>query len=153
MSPAKRQTQTTGIWHWVCYTHCSIALLLVLAFPDNHNLAAQDLPTPTLSYQKPATLTEGDAPIDLKDHVATRFVDWDQDSDLDLLAGGGDGKLWLFLNTGTAKIARFKSKQPILAGKRNNWGDSYTGALLANLIGNPLTSVIGSLNVAISVEK
>ena len=142
MSPAKQSTQTTGMQHWVCRIHCSIAVILALAFPDNHNVAAQDFPTPTLSYQTPAKLTVGDAPIDLKDHVTTRFFDWDQDSDLDLLAGGGDGRLWLFQNIGTTKLARFKSKQPILAGNRDRWGDSYTGVLLTNLVGNPLADLV-----------
>ena len=144
MSPAKQSPQTTGIQHWAFRIQCSIAVILALAFPGNHKLAAQDFPTPTLSYQAPATLTVGDAPIDLKDHVTTRFFDWDQDSDLDLLAGGGDGKLWLFQNTGTTKLAQFKSKQPILAGNRDRWGDSYTGALLANLIGDPLLDLVVS---------
>ncbi|MDG1513811.1 MAG: VCBS repeat-containing protein, partial [Mariniblastus sp.] len=142
MSPAKQSTQTTGMQHWVCRIHCSIAVILALAFPDNHNVAAQDFPTPTLSYQTPAKLTVGDAPIDLKDHVTTRFFDWDQDSDLDLLAGGGDGRLWLFQNIGTTKLARFKSKQPILAGNRDRWGDSYTGVLLTNLVGNPIADLV-----------
>lgn len=119
-----------------------MAVIVALAFPINHNLAAQVVPTPTLSYQAPVTLTTGNAPIDLKDHVATRFFDWDQDSDLDLLAGGGDGKLWLFQNRGTAQLARFESKQPILAGNRDRWGDSYTGVLLTNLVGNPLADLV-----------
>jgi len=144
MSPAKQSPQTTGIQHWAFRIQCSIAVILALAFPGNRKLAAQDFPTPTLSYQAPATLTVGDAPIDLKDHVTTRFFDWDQDSDLDLLAGGGDGKLWLFQNTGTAQHARFASKQPIVAGTRNRWGSSYTGVLLANLIGDPLLDLVVS---------
>ncbi len=144
MSPAKQSIQTTGIQHWAFRIQCSIAVILALAFPGNRKLAAQDFPTPTLSYQAPATLTVGDAPIDLKDHVTTRFFDWDQDSDLDLLAGGGDGKLWLFQNTGTAQHARFASKQPIVAGTRNRWGSSYTGVLLANLIGDPLLDLVVS---------
>lgn len=141
MNPANRSTQITGMQYWVCRIPCSIAVLLALALPGNRNLAAQDFPTPTLSYQEPVALTEGNAPIDLNDHAATRLFDWDQDSDLDLLVGGGDGKLWLFQNIGTTKLARFKSKQPILAGNRDRWGDSYTGVLLTNLVGNPLADL------------
>ena len=142
---AKRPTQTIRLRQWICSTHRSMALLVALAFPISHNLAAQDVSapsTPTLSYQAPVALTASDAPIDLKDHVATRFFDWDQDSDLDLLVGGGDGKLWLFRNVGNSQLARFESKQPILAGNRDHWGNSYTGVLLANLVGNPLPDLV-----------
>ncbi len=130
---------------WGCGIHGAIAVLLALAFPINHNLAAQDgrpLCTPTLSYQSPIALTAGDTPIDLNDHAATRFFDWDQDLDLDLVVGGGDGRLWLFRNTGTTQLAHFESGQAILAGNRDRWGSSYTGVLLANLVGNPLLDLV-----------
>jgi hypothetical protein len=32
-------------------------------------------------------------------------ADWDQDGDLDLLVGAGDGSVWLFENTGTSDLA------------------------------------------------
>ena len=145
MNPATQLAQTTYMRRWVDGIHRSMLVVIVLAFPINHRLAAQDISassTPTLSYEPPVALTADDSPIDLEDHVATRFFDWDHDSDLDLVAGGGDGKLWLFQNTGTAQHARFAAKQPIVAGTPDQWGNSYTGALLANLIGDPLLDLV-----------
>ena len=48
---------------------------------------------PTMSYERPVRIEASGAPIDLESHVTTRCYDWDNDGDLDLLVGGGDGRL------------------------------------------------------------
>ena len=93
---------------------------------------------PTMSYDRPVPIESDGEAIDLGQHAVTRCYDWDQDGDLDLLVGGGDGRLWLYRNSGTTQKAIFKAKEPISAGKRDHWGNSYTGLVLTNLVGNVL---------------
>jgi hypothetical protein len=93
---------------------------------------------PTMSYERPVPIHANGELIRLEDHAVTRCHDWDQDGDLDLLVGGGDGRLWLYRNIGTSKIARFQEKEAVVAGERDRWGTSYTGCVLANLVGNAL---------------
>ena len=93
---------------------------------------------PTMSYERPVPIKAKGEAVNLGHHAVTRCYDWDQDGDLDLLAGGGDGRLWLFRNSGTSQKARFQEKEPISAGRRDRWGKSYTGLVLTNLAGNAL---------------
>ncbi|MDC0274423.1 FG-GAP-like repeat-containing protein [Planctomycetaceae bacterium] len=91
-----------------------------------------------MSYNRPVPIEANGEAIDLGHHVVTRCYDWDQDGNLDLLVGGGDGRLWLYRNSGTRQKALFEAKKPISAGGRDRWGDSYTGVVLINLVGNAL---------------
>ncbi len=93
---------------------------------------------PTMSYERPVPIEAGGEAIDLGQHAVTRCYDWDQDGDLDLLVGGGDGRLWLYRNSGTRQKPLFQAKEPISAGKQDRWGNSYTGLVLTNLVGNAL---------------
>ncbi len=93
---------------------------------------------PTMSYERPVPLQADGKAIHLGNHAVTRCYDWDQDGDLDVLVGGGDGRLWLYRNNGTPRKFRFQEKEPIAAGGRDRWGTSYTGLVLINLVGNPL---------------
>jgi hypothetical protein len=93
---------------------------------------------PTMSYDRPVPIESDGEAIDLGQHAVTRCYDWDQDGDLDLLVGGGDGRLWLYRNSGTRQEALFQAKEPISAGGRDRWGNSYTGLVLTNLVGNVL---------------
>ncbi len=104
------------------------------------NVALAEAPVviPTMSYERPLPVKADGQPINLGHHTATRCYDWDQDGDFDLVVGGGDGRLWLYRNSGTPLKARFQAKQPISAGGRNRWGTSYTGIVLTNLVGNAL---------------
>jgi hypothetical protein len=93
---------------------------------------------PTMSYERAVPIKSNGEAIDLGHHAVTRCSDWDQDGDLDLLVGGGDGRLWLYRNDGRSGEARFQDREPIAAGGRDRWGKSYTGLVLTNLVGNAL---------------
>lgn len=99
-------------------------------------------PLPTMSFNQPVPIEANGNAIDFGDHAVPRCFDWDQDGDLDLCVGGGDGRLWLYQNNGNSKKAVFKAKQPILAGSRERWGDSYTGLVLIHFVGNPLPDLV-----------
>ena len=64
---------------------------------------------PTMSYNRPVPIEANGEAIDLGHHVVTRCYDWDQDGNLDLLVGGGDGRLWLYRNSGTRQKALFEA--------------------------------------------
>ena len=91
-----------------------------------------------MSYEQPVRLRSGGQSMQLEQHAVTRCFDWEQDGDLDLLVGGGDGRLWLFRNAGQASRKGFQTREPIRAGDRDRWGTSYTGVVLAHLTGNLL---------------
>jgi len=93
---------------------------------------------PAMSYDRPLPIEVNGEAINLGQHAVPRCYDWDHDGDLDLLVGGDDGRLWLYRNSGTSQKARFQAKKPISAGGRNRWGNSYTGLVLTNLMGNAL---------------
>lgn len=99
----------------------------------------------TLSFASPEHLLSAGDPIDLKHHATTRCFDWDQDGDGDLLVGGGDGKVWLFLNEaekGGESAPLFSAPQPVTAGNVVRWGESYTGAMLADLNADSLPDLL-----------
>ena len=104
--------------------------------------AAEPTPLATMSYEHPVVMHSGGQPIQLESHAVTRCQDWDQDGDLDLLVGGGDGRLWLYRRNGSPHVVNFQEKETIRAGTRKHWGDSYTGVLLADLVGNSLPDLV-----------
>ena len=93
---------------------------------------------PTMSFESAVPIQAGGREVNFEQHAAVRSFDWDQDGDLDLLVGGGDGRLWLLRNEGTAQRPRFPEPIPLVAGKRDRWGSSYTGVLLSHLVGDEL---------------
>jgi hypothetical protein len=104
-------------------------------------------PIPTMSYDRAIPLEDEKGAIDLGTHVTVRCLDWNADGSLDLLLGGGDGRLWLCLShpvadIASARVGNFRSPEPIRAGNKDRWGDSYTGVLLAPVVGNALPDLL-----------
>ncbi|MGI9445904.1 MAG: hypothetical protein ACR2N1_25760, partial [Rubripirellula sp.] len=92
--------------------------------------------------------------IELDNHSAVRCYDWDQDGDLDLLAGDGVGRIWLFKNSGTPTAPRLEAKEMLSAGQKSQWGKRYTGIALAQLIGSELPDlVVGHSKRLITVHR
>ena len=119
-------------------------LVIMLCLCPDLALAREDgsRSIPTMSYERPVPIQANDEEIRLEDHAVIRCHDWDQDGDLDLLVGGGDGRLWLYRNDGTLKKARFQEREPVVAGGRDLWGTSYTGFVMVNLVGNALPDLV-----------
>jgi hypothetical protein len=116
------------------------------------SLAAK--PDGTLSFAEPVPLPAGDGPMAVAGHAATRCVDWEDDGDLDLLVGGGDGKVWLFRNQGRAGRPAFAGAVAVAAGGRDRWGTGLTGSLLANLVGDELPDlVVGHSNDQVAIHR
>ena len=58
-------------------------------------LAGEIRGTATMTYADAEPLVSKGAIIKLDNHCTVRCYDWDQDGDLDLIAGDGGGRLWL----------------------------------------------------------
>lgn len=97
---------------------------------------------PALTFAPAVELEVAGQAARFEGHVATRCHDWDQDGDVDLLVGGGDGRLWLLRNRGSRQQPEFQPQEPIQAEARQRWGTSFTGVTLANLIGTELPDLI-----------
>lgn len=103
--------------------------------------AAAD-PVPTLSFAEPVPLEADGVPIAIDGHAATRCVDWDGDDRLDLLVGGGDGRVWMARNAGGNTGVALHPAEPVVAGGRARWGTGPTGAVLAQVVGDPLPDLV-----------
>ena len=133
-----------------------ILVLMILCIPEATGLAtaAGNTATSTMTYAPAQPLRCNGLPIKLTGHTTTRIYDWDQDGDLDLIGGGGDGKIWLFKNSGTSTDPILEKKQPVTAGSKNQWGERHTGVALINLFGSAEPDlVIGHSQHLISIHK
>ena len=116
--------------------------------------AAEDTTTSTMTYSDATPLECRGTKIELDNHSAVRCYDWDQDGDLDLLAGDGVGRIWLFKNSGTPTRPRLEAKEMLSAGQKSQWGKRYTGITLAQLIGSELPDlVVGHSKQLITVHR
>ena len=115
---------------------------------------AEDSTSSTMTYSHAKPLECDGSKIKLNNHATVRCYDWDQDGDLDLLAGDGVGRIWLFKNSGTPTRPILESKVAVVAGEKSQWGTRYTGIAFAQLIGSELPDlVIGHSKRLITVHK
>ena len=122
---------------------------LTEVFSATENTAAS-----TMTYADAIPLECNGALIKLDNHSTVRCYDWDQDGDLDLLAGDGAGRIWLFKNNGNRRNPILEAKELLVAGKKSRWGNRYTGVALAQLIGNDLPDlVVGHSRQLISIHE
>ena len=138
-----RDVEFPGVAQQMNFSNCTESLrwTAIVIFLCCSAALAEDTTSgllPTMSYDRPLSIEVNGEAINLGQHAVPRCYDWDHDGDLDLLVGGDDGRLWLYRNRGTTQQARFQAKEPISAGARNRWGNSYTGLVLTNLMGNAL---------------
>ena len=112
-------------------------LLLLAASAVVGPIAAQQ--TTTTSYEAPTPLRDYQGELlQVPGHAAVRAADWDQDGDLDVLVGGGDGRVWLLENRppdGKSGLALQPPRQ-VQIESRARWGQRYTGAAIADLTGD-----------------
>ncbi len=109
---------------------------------------------PTMSYERPVRIEAKGVPIDLGSHATTRCYDWDDDGDLDLLVGCGDGRLWLYRKASHSSGHRFQAPEPVTAGKHHRWGSSNTGFVLTSLVGDSLPDlVVGHSGDKLSIHQ
>ena len=97
----------------------------------------------TLTFQPPVALQAGGVPINIGSHAAPRFVDWTGAGHLDLLVGGGDGYVWLFLNTGTPTAPQFAAGVKVQDGASDlRAGTGYTGVCFVDMTGDGLKDLV-----------
>jgi hypothetical protein len=97
----------------------------------------------TLTFQAPVQLQAGGVPINIGSHAAPRFVDWTGAGKLDLLVGGGDGYVWLFLNTGTPTAPQFAAGVKVQDGASDlRAGTAYTGVCFVDMTGHGLKDLV-----------
>ena len=137
------------------YRFTSTLLVLLCVLESNvPGLAADRGTTATMTYHDASPLLSNGKPIQLDGHSTTRCYDWDQDGDLDLLAGDGAGRIWLFKNDGTKTAPELEEKQPVTAGSKTKWGQRHTGVAFADLLGTELPDlVVGHSKRLITIHK
>ncbi|MGB0738869.1 MAG: FG-GAP-like repeat-containing protein, partial [Planctomycetaceae bacterium] len=77
-----------------------------------------------------------------KNHATVRIASGGNDALPDLIVGDGQGKLWWLENRSTATAIRFAEPQHIVAGERQQWGNGYTGATLADVNADQLPDLL-----------
>ena len=101
------------------------------------------VPAPTLTVQAPIALETSEGPINLGSHAVPRLLDWNNDGLFDLLVGGGDGYIWIFLNIGSKSAPLFAKGEIIQDGGRDmRMGDRYTGACFIDINGDGLKDLV-----------
>jgi len=88
----------------------------------------------TTTFELPIDITPQGTDHDFGKHAVTRLVDWDHDGKLDVLVGGGDGKIWILRNEGERRFA-----SPKLVTKL---GDDTTTACYVDVNGDGLDDLI-----------
>ena len=59
----------------------------------------------TTTFELPVEITPAGTDHDFGKHAVTRLVDWNNDGNLDVLVGGGDGRVWIARNLGRQEFS------------------------------------------------
>ncbi len=121
----------------------SLASLLVLGILDASaaSLGAQDV-SATMAFGAPCAVRDANGErVEIKGHVSVRCFDWDGNGRLDLVLGGGDGRLWRLMHR-PGRGVQFAAPVAIAAGSKTLWGRGYTGVVLADLTGDGLPELV-----------
>lgn len=110
--------------------------------------------TSTMTYADAKSLKCNGTDIQLENHATVRCYDWDNDGDLDILAGDGVGKVWLFKNSGSSNHPVLEARVSVAAGPKTQWGKRYIGVAFAQLLGSDLPDlVVGHSQQLITVHR
>jgi FG-GAP-like repeat len=79
--------------------------------------------TPTkYAFGKEQQLQAGGKPLRVQGDAGPFTADWDGDGKLDLLVGSGDGSVWFYRNTGTAKTPELGAGVPLIPKAEVSFG-------------------------------
>lgn len=134
----------------------NFVLMYIFCFAELTGVATAvaDDTTSTMTYGDAKPLRCSGTEIQLDNHATVRCYDWDNDGDLDLLAGDGVGRVWLFKNSGTSSHPILESKVSVAAGQKTRWGKRYIGIAFAQLLGSDLPDlVVGHSQRLITVHR
>lgn len=98
--------------------------------------------SPTMSFGEAEELQGPTGSLIFKNHATVRIASGGNDALPDLIVGDGQGKLWWLENRSTATAIRFAEPQHIVAGERQQWGNGYTGATLADVNADQLPDLL-----------
>lgn len=94
----------------------------------------------TIVFEPPREIAVAESPVSFGRHAVTRLADWNADGRLDLLVGGGDGRVWRMAGDGTGRFAR---PEPVMVGDEPlRVGDRPTTACWTDLDGDRLPDLV-----------
>ncbi len=135
------------------FHQASLCLLLILGL-TGLTTAAEHSTTSTMTYSRATPFECSGTQIKLDNHSTVRCYDWDRDGDLDLIAGDGLGKIWLFKNIGTSNHPRLAMREALTAGQKSQWGNRYTGIAFAQMVGSDLPDlVVGHSKQLVTIHR
>ena len=94
----------------------------------------------TIVYEAPVEIAGTGDPLPFGRHAVTRLADWNTDGKLDLVVGGGDGRVWRMMSEGAGRFAR---PEPIeVDGEPLRLGNQSTTACFVDIHGDQLPDLV-----------